>query len=205
MDTATDVVVVSLGDAETMHAGRAVSSDRRHNEALAPLIAEVLTDIDRSTLTHLVCGVGPGPFTGLRVGITTAEVMAHALGLPVVGVCSLDAIAHEAWRTRGAADYTVLTDARRREVYCAHYVHDVRIDDPQVLAPAAVEPRGLLVGDGAARYADVLGIADPHPVSMTPESLHEAARRAVLHQGLAVVPLYLRRPDAVEQSTVVAP
>lgn len=205
MDTATDVVVVSLGDAERMHMGRAVTSDRRHNEALAPLIADVLSDVKRSALTHIVCGVGPGPFTGLRVGITTAEVMAHALAVPVVGVCSLDAIAHEAWRVHGAANYTVLTDARRREVYCAHYVNDVRVDDPQVLAPAAVERRGRLVGDGAARYAEVLDVADAHPVAMTPESLHEAARRAVLHQGLPVVPLYLRRPDAVEQPTVVAP
>lgn len=205
MDTATDVVAVSVGDAEQMHVGRAVSSDRRHNEALAPLIADVLAGIDRSALTHIVCGVGPGPFTGLRVGIAMAQVMAHVLGIPVVGACSLDAIAHEAWRTHGPADYTVLTDARRREVYCAHYVQDVRIDEPQVLAPAAIERRGLLVGEGAARYAEVLGVGDAQPLSLTPESLHEAARRAVLDSGLPVVPLYLRRPDAMEQPAAVAP
>lgn len=200
MDTATDVVAVSLGDEHGLLAGRTERSDRRHNEALAPLIADALTDVDRQSITHIVCGVGPGPFTGLRVGIAMAEVMGHALGIPVVGVCSLDALAHEAWRTRGPSDYTVLTDARRREVYCAHYADDVRLGEPQVLSPGAVQVRGVAVGDGAARYADVLGVTDPSPLSLTAASLHEAARRAVMTGGLPVVPLYLRRPDAMEPS-----
>jgi tRNA threonylcarbamoyladenosine biosynthesis protein TsaB len=199
VDTATSLVVVSLHDGSTLVAGEAHPARQSHAEVLAPLVERVLADVDRSLLTHVVAGVGPGPFTGLRVGIVTAEVLAHAWGIPALGLCSLDAVARAATAaTPSLDDFTVLTDARRREVYAASYSGGRRIDGPIVSAPGAL-PAGVYVGEGAALYAEVLG-HDGDPVRMTPLSLGEIAVDAARSGGLPMTPLYLRRPDATEPS-----
>src|ERR1700719_3152674 len=94
-DTATPAVSVALHDGERVVSEAFTVDGRRHGELLAPMIAKVLADAgaSRADLTAVAVGVGPGPYTGLRVGVVTARVLGAVLGIPVHGVCSLDVIA----------------------------------------------------------------------------------------------------------------
>jgi tRNA threonylcarbamoyl adenosine modification protein YeaZ len=155
---------------------------RAHAEQLTPNVLGALTDsgLTVNDLSAVVVGCGPGPFTGLRVGMATAAAYGHALGIPVHGVCSLDAIG-----IYTAGDALVVTDARRREVYWARYRDGVRIEGPNVNAPADVPgaPEAL---ERPPVYPTAAGlvraVAD---WSAEPEPL---------------IPLYLRRPDAKPQA-----
>jgi tRNA threonylcarbamoyladenosine biosynthesis protein TsaB len=201
-DTATPLVSVALHDGHEVVAERPSDHPMKHGEQLAPLIASVLADagVVRQDLTAIAVGVGPGPFTGLRVGLVTARTLAHVLDIPVYGVCSLDVIAVEAVDTgtvRG--EFMVATDARRKEVYVATYDEQGRrTDGPHVVKPAAAATALPVAGDGARLYAE----AFPHAVAPNRPSAGWLARvvteeRAVL---LDPDPLYLRRPDAVENA-----
>lgn len=140
LDTATPASTAAL--VEVTDGGlrgvveRRTVDPRAHGEKLAPAIAAVLTDAGArpGDLGAIVAGVGPGPFTGLRVGLATAASMGQALGIPTYGVCSLDGIG----RAAGPGRVLVATDARRREVYFATYVDGVRVFGPEVARPADV-------------------------------------------------------------------
>lgn len=200
---ATAVAVVSLapdGTVRTRGARRHVDP-RAHGELLAPQIDEVLAEAGTrpSGLAAIVAGTGPGPFTGLRIGLATAAAMGHALDLPTYGVCSLDGI--------GAAtsgDALVATDARRREVYWATYRDGERLTEPAVDRPADVATGhlDLAYGEGALRYRDVLGlpVAESPPPYPEPAVLAAAAAGRILAgaPGGQLAPRYLRRPDAAE-------
>lgn len=170
LDTATPATSVALHDGSGVLAGRAHVDARRHAEVLAPLIDAVLRAAGArpADLTLIACGVGPGPYTGLRIGITTARVMGAALGVPVVGACTLDALA---WQAREGfhRPFGVATDARRREVYWATYDPDgTRRHGPLVNRPADVaadHPDLPFVGDGALVHAaDFIETSQPrHP------------------------------------------
>lgn len=137
-----------------------------HGPSLPALVQEALAV---SEVDEVVVGMGPGPFTGLRVGIAFAQSFALAREIPVRGVCSLDAIAgsiHE-------SDFIVTVDARRKEVYWARYTNGVRVAEPAVNFPADVT--------GATNHADLF----PDMVSL------------VNLPGNVTEPIYLRRPDAV--------
>jgi len=214
LDTSAAVAVALVDDAGSVLAARAVDVDRHHAELLAPMVEGVLAEagVDRRALTAVVAGTGPAPFTGLRVGLVTARTLALALGVPVLGVPSLDALAASASRTRPAGTHVlVATDARRREVYSAVYRVDgpgavTVLDAPRVGAPAdavaALDVTGpvVVVGRGAALYADAFAglVAD---ASVTVPDAAELARLAVARRAageeLDTAPLYLRRPDAV--------
>jgi tRNA threonylcarbamoyl adenosine modification protein YeaZ len=177
---------------------------RAHAELLAPAVTEVLADAGASgrDLAAIVAGTGPGPFTGLRVGLMTAAAMGQALGIPTYGVCSLDAIG-----TQARATTLVAADARRKEIYWAVYRGGVALTEPAVdrpervaelLAGSGVE---LAVGDGALRYADVLGLpVHEEPRYPPPLALVELAADRVRGRAESEVltPLYLRRPDAAQ-------
>jgi len=178
---------------------------RAHTEKLAPLVRDTLAAAGATPadLGGIAVGTGPGPFTGLRVGLVTAASMGQALAVPVYGVCSLDGIGAEAPGT-----VLVATDARRKEVYWAGYEQGVRRTDPAVDRPADVPARlaehGLVAsraaGEGARLYADVLGLPVlDEPRYPSPLALAELAadRVRAAAPGEALQPLYLRRPDAV--------
>ncbi|HEY2982939.1 MAG TPA: tRNA (adenosine(37)-N6)-threonylcarbamoyltransferase complex dimerization subunit type 1 TsaB [Jatrophihabitantaceae bacterium] len=179
---------------------------RAHGELLAPSIAACLDDagIAPHGLAAIVAGVGPGPFTGLRVGLVTAAAMADALGIPAYGVCSLDALAAAV----EADSLLVATDARRREVYWARYAGGVRVEGPSVDKPAELSTVDVqaMTGAGARLYADVLGlplldIDYPDLASLVRVAASKIRSRA---PGDALTPLYLRRPDAVVPGTAKA-
>ena len=158
LDTSTPAVTAAVHDGERTLAERTTVDARRHGELLAPAVAEVLGDAGARPrdLTAIAVGVGPGPFTGLRVGLVTARTMAAVLGVPVHGVCSLDVLAVDADVPDG--DFLVATDARRREVYWARYAGPwSRLTAPAVGTPAAVsaaDPHLPVVGQGAELYPD---------------------------------------------------
>jgi tRNA threonylcarbamoyladenosine biosynthesis protein TsaB len=204
-DTATPAVTVALSDGRQVLAERTTVDARRQGELLAPHIAAVLSaaGVRPADLTLVAVGVGPGPFTGLRVGVVTARVLADALGIEAVGVGTLDVLAAEAAGTGAVQDsFLVATDARRREVHWAAYdvVDDraVRVAGPAVSAPGDVPVDGRsVVGRGADLYAEVLGArvgpVDPSAVVL---ASYAAGERAAGRELLPAVPLYLRRPDA---------
>ncbi|MER7458126.1 tRNA (adenosine(37)-N6)-threonylcarbamoyltransferase complex dimerization subunit type 1 TsaB [Micromonospora sp. NPDC126480] len=210
VDSSTPAVTAALVEVSAAgvepRAHRSTVDARAHGELLAPQVDAVLADADArpADLAAIVAGLGPGPFTGLRVGLVTAATMGQVLGVPTYGVCSLDGIGHPA-----AAGEPVLaaSDARRREIYWAVYDGaGQRIVGPEVSAPAVAAERArdlavtVAVGDGAHRYAQTLAL----PVRDEPR-YPEAAVLATLaaeriRAGAAsepLTPLYLRRPDAV--------
>jgi tRNA threonylcarbamoyladenosine biosynthesis protein TsaB len=195
-DTSSPAITVALHDGNQVVAEHTVIDARRHGELLAPGIAQVLDDAGKaaSDLTDIAVGVGPGPFTGLRVGLMTARALADALPVQLHGVCSLDIVAAAVVCTE---PYLVASDARRREVYWATYTADgMRLDGPHVDKPADVGWLGPSFGAGAAMYKDVF-------VNVPSADLPNAGVLASMVATstatlLPADPLYLRRPDAVE-------
>lgn len=189
IDTSTDVRAGIAVDGRVVASG-AVTDRRAHAEQLVPLLQRLLAEagLTLADVDGFVVGVGPGPFTGLRVGVVTAATLAEVLGVGVRGVCSLDAVA-AAWPD-APAEFVVVSDARRREVYWARYDGaGRRTAGPFVTAPDAV-PRVPLAGPGASLVpgGDVAG-----PAELDAGVL--AARGADLPE-VGLEPLYLRRPDA---------
>jgi tRNA threonylcarbamoyladenosine biosynthesis protein TsaB len=217
LDTATPAVTVALHDGAQPLAQLVMVDAHRHAELLAPAIAKAVADAGAvpQDLTGIVAGVGPGPYTGLRVGLVTARVLGAALGIPVYGMCTLDAIAadvagdggvsgHVAAVTGYAGDFLVATDARRRELYWARYdAAGRRTVGPEVAKPVDIPVAGLPVaGEGPVLYPELLphGLGPAYPAASTLCRIAVAALAAgdpdkVL---LPPEPLYLRRPDARE-------
>ena len=199
-DTATPAVTVALYDGQQVVAERTTVDAMRHGELLAPSIAAVLEEVGlvRQDLTAIAVGVGPGPFTGLRVGLMTARTLGAVLEIPVYGVCTLDVLAVEAVDT-GTVDgpFQVATDARRKEVYLASYDRDgIRLTGPDVVKPATVATEEPVVGRGAVLYSEAF------PDGRGPENPSAGVLARVVAEERAELydpePMYLRRPDAAE-------
>ncbi|WP_029068911.1 tRNA (adenosine(37)-N6)-threonylcarbamoyltransferase complex dimerization subunit type 1 TsaB [Jonesia quinghaiensis] len=223
VDTSAAVSVSVLTDSGVELSSAHVPQERRHAEELTPLIVRTL---DRarclpSDITTVVAGRGPAPFTGLRVGLVTAQAFAFGVGATTVGVCSLDAIAAQAAYERGYKPGTrvmVLSDARRKEVYYGHYQvgettpeapgglpHLVTLDGPGVMRPQDLAQSGLLeqcviIGRGADLYRDDMpaDAIDSEAPSVPSTTVLAQLACAALARGedLPATPLYLRRPDA---------
>lgn len=222
MDTSTTTVSVALlrddDDPAAPAAARDVHEGNRPAELLAPTIKAVLADagVAPGDLTAVAAGVGPGPFTGLRAGLVTARALAHVGGVPVHGVCSLDALAAAAVAAGAPGDLVAATDARRRELYWARYVDGRRVGEAQVGSPQEcgeqARAHGVpVVGSGARLHADALAEAGAQvllesasgPLPLDPPAAWVAAlaRDTVAGHGpqpLPADPMYLRRPDAQE-------
>ena len=197
LDTSTPAVSVALVDLgrETL-AESIVVDARRHGELLAAGITSVLRDagVDRRDLGVIAVGLGPGPFTGLRVGVVTAATLSDALQIPAYGTCSLDGL--------GTGERVAMTDARRREVYWARYdATGARTDGPHVSRPADIVDalRGVpVLGDGGQLYAEVLAGLDVRPEPRYPSAaaIVDVVAPRIGTDPAPLVPLYLRRPDA---------
>jgi tRNA threonylcarbamoyladenosine biosynthesis protein TsaB len=197
-DTATPHVTVALHDGEDVVVELTAERPMKHAEQLAPLIEQAMAQagIVRQDLTAIAAGVGPGPFTGLRVGLVTARTLAFVLEIPVYGVCSLDVLAVEAADSGAVStEFVVATDARRKEVYLARYdERGNRLEGPVVDKPASLATDDVVVGEGGLLYPD----AFPRRAGPAAPSAGWLAR--VVAEERAELcdpePLYLRRPDA---------
>ena len=203
IDTSTPLVSVAVCEPDDARLVAGASSQRplAHGESLAPLVHRVLEQagLEPGALSVIGVGTGPGPFTGLRVGLVTARMLGLALGVPVRGVCSLDVVAAQAVGSGVREPFVVVTDARRKELFHASYDEQGgRVDGPQVSRPAEVLPEGsrvLVVGPGVPVHPEAFERTAP------PDRVDAAALAGLLVSGAAEVtepePLYLRRPDAV--------
>lgn len=196
IDTAT-VVTVGLARGGTYLGGAVVDDRLAQVEQLMPTIARVVSQarVGLGDVDEIVVGLGPGPFTGLRVGVVTAQVLAATLGARLHGICTLDVIAadHADSSEPGSGEeFLVTTDARRKELYWARYAADgTRLEGPAVGQPDQL-PNLPTVGPGADLYPD-LARSTAGPRRIDPRSL------AIRGPGLpdaGSTPLYLRRPDA---------
>lgn len=175
-----------------------------HSEVLAPSIESLLEQAGGRTPEAIAVGVGPGPFTGLRVGLATARTLGFVWGIPVHGVMSLDAIALDAVAQEPSGDFTVAIDARRKELYWARYDKTGALLQGPHVTVAEELPAGQVYGAGAGLYADRLatvgaevipGFEHAHPGAV---SLGTRAVRALAagEPLLGTEPLYLRESDA---------
>jgi tRNA threonylcarbamoyl adenosine modification protein YeaZ len=165
IDTSTSRTIVGVIDGDNVLFEKFHEGATDHGRALSELVAQALKVC--APPQQVIVGMGPGPFTGLRVGISFAHTFGLARNIPVIGVCSLDAIDIK------EDQYTVAIDARRKEIYWARYKDGIRIEGPAVSKPAEVD--GFIID----QYPDIKKL-----VSLaTSQSVTE--------------PMYLRRPDAV--------
>ncbi|MCT2546421.1 MULTISPECIES: tRNA (adenosine(37)-N6)-threonylcarbamoyltransferase complex dimerization subunit type 1 TsaB [Streptomyces] len=203
VDTATPAVTVALHDGTSVVAESGQVDARRHGELLLPAVDRVLAEagVKLDAVTDVVVGVGPGPYTGLRVGLVTAATFGSALSVPVHGLCTLDGLAYAAGLAGLEGPFAVATDARRKEVYWARYDDPrTRVTGPAVDRPADIAEQlaGLpVVGAGAVLYPEAFPDArEPEHVSAGALAALAAERLAAGAELLPPQPLYLRRPDA---------
>jgi tRNA threonylcarbamoyl adenosine modification protein YeaZ len=203
-DTATPAITVAVHDGSDIVAQASGEGSMAHGELLAPAIHAALTDAGAamSDLTDVAVGVGPGPFTGLRVGVVTALTLGSTLGIATHGVCTLDILAAELAQGDGTQEeFLVATDARRKEVYWAHYRPATgrvdRVDGPHVSYPvdlAELHAGMPVLGRGATLHSDYLAALDG-PLDPSAGALARAVVDGSVVE-LPLEPLYLRRPDA---------
>jgi tRNA threonylcarbamoyladenosine biosynthesis protein TsaB len=214
-DTATPATAVGLrlGDGVTLQARDDPNPGERpgHATRLLALAEDLLAQagVGWEQLERIAVGLGPGTFTGLRIGVGTARGLAQSLGVGLVGVSTLRALAHGAQGDPSSGEREVLAvvDARRGEVFIGGYVSGRELFAPRALAPSMLAslltPGGLAVGDGAVRYRahlEDLGVEVPEESS----ELHRVRGACICELALdappmeygSVVPDYLRRPDA---------
>lgn len=218
IESATTVVGVAIAGDDGMLGSVEINGGRRHAEVLSPAIEFVChhAQIDVAEIGAVAVDIGPGLFTGMRVGIATAKALAHALQIPVVGVSSLDLLAHPLRQRAADTDRIIASviDARKGEVFAAFYKATAdgiqRVSEPRACSiadfNADVLARGqemIAVGDGAWRYRDELepGIEIRERAHPSAVSLVEIGRPLALTaeaDGITpeVQPMYLRAPDA---------
>nr|WP_306238527.1 MULTISPECIES: tRNA (adenosine(37)-N6)-threonylcarbamoyltransferase complex dimerization subunit type 1 TsaB [unclassified Ornithinimicrobium] len=219
LDTATGSLGAAVLDDGRVLAEVTHQDSRRHGELLAPAMDQALATagVRVADLSAVAVGVGPGPFTGLRVGVVTGLVLGQVRGIPVHGICSLDALAEQAVAEQVVdGPFLVATDARRKEVYWAQFAvangvaHRTGGPDVARAADLPASVRALpAVGQGPLLYDVLTRAADDAPTDVAPGWIGIVAHRALTAGAdqdatpghgilLPPEPLYLRRPDATE-------
>ncbi|MFA9429657.1 tRNA (adenosine(37)-N6)-threonylcarbamoyltransferase complex dimerization subunit type 1 TsaB [Egicoccus sp. AB-alg2] len=216
LETSTGQSSVALVGNDGVVASASLGVARRHGEFLAPAIRFCLTQagVDVERVTGVAVGLGPGLYTGLRVGIATAQAFAAARDLPVVGLSGLDVIAFQARHVRRLI--CAVIDARRGELFWALYravpggvqrQTELRVGTPPQLA-AELEAAGedcLVIGDGLARARDDLrrvGVDASDLFDASPDAAHLAElavprfEREETTRPTDLLPIYLRQADA---------
>lgn len=190
-----DATVSATGSGGVDVIAEKVVSTRAHNELLVPTIQELLAGagLAFSDLESIVVGCGPGPFTGLRVGMATASALGQALGIPVYGVVTHDAVAHGV----DAQSALIVTDARRREVYWARYEAGARVAGPDVVKPAELACPPVAVCSVPEQLAAQLSVEAGEVTYQAPHTAGLVAAADFSAPPSPLVPHYLRRPDAV--------
>lgn len=223
IETATETVAVAVQTDDGVRAELSLSGRRRHVESLVPALEHLLGQVGLKTgdLSTVAVDLGPGLFTGLRVGVTTAKGLAQALDIGVIGLSSLEVL-HGAAEELGHRGLVLsVVDARRGEVLAAlRVVGSAEVPAAEVFAAGLFSPEDLAsilltlgrvpvlaVGDGAQRYAEVLGAVPgvsclmgalsfpPAPTLLT-MALDRLASGATPVSASDVVPLYMREADA---------
>jgi len=217
IDTATPQVSVALGT-ETSILGAIHIAGRARQESVTPALEQLLawTGVELGQVGGFAVGIGPGLFTGLRVGVETAKTLAQVTGSPIIGIASIDALAYAVRHT--SRSIAAVIDGRRREVFSALYTSVpggvMRLSEPAVQRPEALaaeleaHPGDVLaVGDGAILYRDVLQSVGARVEFASPAAAHPDAASLVElavprflreqhDQVFDVVPMYLRKSDA---------
>jgi tRNA threonylcarbamoyladenosine biosynthesis protein TsaB len=217
IDTSTPQVSVALGT-ETAILGRVQIAGTARQESVTPALQQLLvwTGVTLDQVGGFAVGVGPGLFTGLRVGVETAKTLAQATGSPIIAISSIDALAYAVRHTERTIVSVV--DGRRKEVFAATYrpvpggvlrLREPAVQRPEALAAELEATAGemLLVGDGAILYRDVLHAVGARLTFASPAAAHPDAASLVElavprflreeHDTLFdVVPMYLRKSDA---------
>lgn len=199
IDTATAELVVGVAkrgeDGAVTVLAESAQATRAHNELLVPTVEATLQEagVTFADLDAVVVGCGPGPFTGLRVGMASASAFAQALKIPVYGVVTHDATG----LTVDTPSCLVVTDARRREVYWAHYERGHRVAGPGVCAPSAVPVDSVDVLSCPEQLRDQLTVTASEVTYLGPRTAGLIAAADSDAPPAPLVPLYLRRPDAV--------
>lgn len=221
IETATERVGVAIGDHEGVRAQFEVTRGRRHAETVTPAIENVCreADVDLGEVSAIAVDVGPGLFTGLRVGLATAKSLAQALDVPMVGITSLEVLAHPLRYVGGSEERTIVAvvDGRKGQVFSCFFRAgdgDIRRVSEPVAGSieelvANIEDRAqdvLCVGDGARRYRE--NLVECRFARMTDDSLDHPSVSALVHLAgakvrrdevvdhLSIGAMYLRRPDA---------
>lgn len=192
IDTSTSRTSVALVDGDRIVVEKHADGAMSHGEVLGTLVESALACAfaNAEDIDAVAVGTGPGPFTGLRVGIAFARTFAWARGIPVVGIGSLDALAADVEQD----DFTVVADARRKEVYWARFVDGVRQGQPAVNRPSEVSA-DYVVGEGGFLYADYFA---NHHEPRFPRAAQVgllAARGMATGESMPVDAQYLRHPD----------
>jgi len=207
IETATPRCSVALGHEDGLLASFSVDRDRRHVEALVPAITSICraAGVALADLDAVAVDTGPGLFTGMRVGIATAQALALALDLPVHPVCSLDVLAHPL--RHAGRPLAAVVDARRGEVFRSLHHVGVELAGPACVTPATLVGElvelggGLATGDGAVRHRAVLEaagaqIAAASSAAITPGPGHDAGLPPITARAASVIEVVAAMPTA---------
>lgn len=198
IDTALDACTVALLDnrvtAQMLHE----PMGRGHADRLVPMIQELLARADHPAVESILVTVGPGSFTGLRVGIAAARALGLAWNVPVLGVSTMATLAAAARHVHDGA-VMVVHDAKRAHVYMQCFQNGVATSDISVATPAdasalATLQKTVVVGTGAALLHAV------NTLHISPFPMPERMAQCAEQQPLSLTPLYIRPPDAVPSS-----